>query len=177
MLPIDDLKALFPSAKPGVIEAIDDHLENGELTTVRRQAMFIAQTSHETMGFRCLKEMGSSRYLMRYEGRKDLGNIHRGDGAKYCGRGLIMVTGRANYAAASLALDLPLLDEPSLLEQPNYAVQAAVWFWTTRTRNKKTCNDYADANDFPGMTRLINGGMNGYADRLAWLTKIYNVLV
>ena len=87
-----------------------------------------------------------------------------GDGAKFCGRGLIQVTGRSNYRAASQALfgDERLLFSPDLLEKPEWAAKSAVWFWSTRN-----LNELADADRFTDLTKKINGGTNGLEDRKA----------
>ncbi|MNR48060.1 Chitinase class I [compost metagenome] len=96
-----------------------------------------------------------------------------GDGARFCGRGLIQVTGRANYGRASQALfgDDRLLKTPELLEQPEWAAKSAVWFWTTRNLNA-----LADADRFTDITRAINGGTNGLEDRKARYQLALSVL-
>jgi putative chitinase len=104
----------------------------------------------------------------RYEGRRDLGNVHPGDGYRYRGRGLIQTTGRANYAATTLGLrkvapDAPDFElKPEALEAPRWAALSAAWFWAS-----KGLNELADAGDYMRITRRINGGTNGYEDRLA----------
>ena len=77
------------------------------------------------------------------------------------GRGLIQITGRHNYAQAGRALELPLLQAPELLEQPQNAANSAGWYWSSRNLNR-----FADSGDFRGLTRAINGGYNGMDDRL-----------
>ena len=128
-----------------------------DLTTPQRLQMFLAQVGHESGQLRYVEELASGQ---AYEGRADLGNSHPGDGVKYKGRGLIQVTGRDNYIACGLALDLPLLDSPELLKQPENAARSAAWFW-----NYKQLNSYCDKGDFIGLTKRINGGTNGLADR------------
>lgn len=121
-------------------------------------AMFLAQTGHETLGFRYLKEIwGPTPQQLKYEGRKDLGNIFQGDGQKFCGRGLIQVTGRYNYQRMGLALNLNLIEKPSLLEDPLYACLSAGQFWSWNSLN------IYDSVDI--VTRKINGGFNGLVDR------------
>lgn len=130
-----------------------------------RQAMFLAQVGHESGRLIYVRELwGPTPAQSGYEGRADLGNTQPGDGRKFMGRGLIQVTGRANYARAAVALNLPLIDQPELLEQPSNAANSAAWFWNT-----KGLNVLADAGDFETITRRINGGLNGYADRQALL--------
>jgi putative chitinase len=131
-----------------------------EIDTPARQAAFLAQLAHETGGFRWLRELGSVRYLQRYEGRADLGNTEPGDGPRFRGRGYIQLTGRHNYQQAGAALNLPLLAQPELAEQPEYAARIAGWYWYRRALNL-----LADRGDFRRLTRAINGGLNGIADR------------
>lgn len=90
----------------------------------------------------------------------DLGNSEAGDGFKFRGRGLIQVTGRANYRACGIALGVDLEVSPYLLELPEYAALSAAWYWKSRNLNALARRD-----DIRGITRVINGGMNGFADR------------
>lgn len=105
---------------------------------------------------------GPTPAQLRYEGREDLGNTEPGDGRRYLGRGLIQITGRANYAAASEALCEDFVSCPGLLESYRWASLSAAWFWESRGLNA-----LADAGDFDAITRRINGGQTGRADRLA----------
>ena len=128
-----------------------------------RQAAFLAQVGHESGRLVYVRELwGPTPAQEGYEGREDLGNTEQGDGFKYRGRGLIQVTGRANYQTCGAALVLPLVDHPELLEQPDNASLSAAWFW-----NSHNLNDLADIGDFNTITRRINGGLNGLPDRLA----------
>lgn len=131
-----------------------------EISTPARQAAFIAQIAHESGQFRYVRELASGA---AYEGRIDLGNTMKGDGVRFKGRGLIQVTGRANYKACGAALGLDLILYPELLEQPMYACRSAGWFWKSRG-----LNELADAGDQIKITRRINGGTNGLAERLAY---------
>jgi putative chitinase len=131
------------------------------IDTVARQAAFLAQIAHESGGFIYTKELwGPTPAQKGYEGRADLGNTQPGDGHLYCGRGLIQITGRANYARVSKALNIDFVYSPELLEQPSLAAQSAAWFWNTHNLNQ-----YADSGDFETLTRRINGGLNGLDDR------------
>jgi putative chitinase len=142
------------------------------IVTRLRVAAFIAQVGHESGQFRWLKELwGPTPQQDGYEGRSDLGNKVNGDGFKYRGRGLIQVTGRANYAACGEALGLDLINRPELLEQPQYAATSAAWFWSFRG-----LNTLADQSDFLKITKRINGGTNGLADRQALYDKALKVL-
>lgn len=149
-------------------------MESGQINTRLRQANFLAQIGHESGSLVYVKELGGPSYFAKYEGRKDLGNTQPGDGAKFCGRGLIQVTGRTNYGKASQALfgDERLLSTPELLEQPEWAAKSAVWYWTTRNLNA-----LADADRFTDTTRAINGGTNGLDDRKARYRLALSVLV
>lgn len=137
-----------------------------------RQAMFLAQVGHESGRLIYVRELwGPTPAQQKYEGRADLGNTQPGDGVRFMGRGLIQVTGRTNYATCGAALNLPLLDQPQLLEQAGNAALSAAWFW-----NSRGLNALADASDFETITRRINGGLNGYADRQALLATTQRAL-
>lgn len=133
-----------------------------------REAAFIAQIIHESGSFRYTREIASGK---AYEGRKDLGNTQQGDGPRYKGRGLIQVTGRANYHQLSKELGFDFLKLPEALEEPEWAAYSACWWWADRN-----LNDLADIGDFRKITRLINGGTNGYEDRYNWYKIALNVL-
>jgi putative chitinase len=127
-----------------------------------RQAAFVAQVGHESGSFVYVREIwGPTAAQAGYEGRADLGNVVAGDGYFFRGRGLIQVTGRANYAACGKALGLPLLAHPELLEEPENAARSAGWFWATHG-----LNELADQQLFSAITKRINGGQNGAADRV-----------
>lgn len=148
------------------------------IITRPRMAAFIAQIGHESGQLRYVRELGNDKYLAKYDtGRlaQRLGNTPEadGDGQKYRGRGCIQVTGRANYEACSEALfgDSRLLNTPELLEQPVYAAMSAGWFW-----QKEGLNTLADKGDFLAITKRINGGTNGLADREALYKRALEVL-
>ena len=139
-----------------------------DIDTPLRQASFLAQVGHESGQLRYMRELASGA---AYEGRADLGNVIAGDGVRFKGRGLLQVTGRANYAACGVALGLDLLAAPQLLEQTTAACRSAGWFWQSRGLNR-----LADAGDQERVTRRINGGVNGLAERLALYAAARNVL-
>ena len=149
-------------------------MESAQINTRMRIAAFLAQIGHESGSLLYSKELGGPSYFAKYDGRKDLGNTQPGDGARFAGRGLIQVTGRANYGKASQALfsDDRLLVNPELLEQPEWAAKSAVWYWSTRNLNV-----LADADRFTDITRAINGGTNGLEDRKARYRQVLSVLV
>lgn len=139
------------------------------ISTPARQAAFIAQVAHESGQLRYVRELASGA---AYEGRADLGNTQPGDGVRFKGRGLLQLTGRANYRACGAALNLDLTSHPELLEQPVPACRSAGWFWKTRG-----LNELADAGDQVRITRRINGGTNGLAERLAYFDIARKVIV
>lgn len=142
------------------------------IVTKLRIAAFIAQVGHESGQLRYVREIwGPTVQQAGYEGRADLGNTVPGDGSKYRGRGLIQITGRANYKACGEALGLDLVNQPALLEQPQHAAMSAAWFWSTRG-----LNTLADQGQFVKITRRINGGLNGQEDRQALYDKALAVL-
>jgi putative chitinase len=142
------------------------------IDTQARQAAFLAQIGHESGRLVYVREIwGPTPAQIRYEGRSDLGNTQPGDGKRYMGRGLIQITGRTNYKAVSDALGVDFVAQPELLEQPTNAALSAAWFW-----NKHGCNELADSGDFRRITLAINGGMNGYVDRLALLALAKDAL-
>ena len=142
------------------------------IVTKLRIAAFIAQVGHESGQLRYVREIwGPTVQQAGYEGRADLGNTVKGDGSKYRGRGLIQITGRANYAACGEALGLDLLSNPERLELPQHAAMSAAWFWSTRG-----LNTLSDRGEFVKITRRINGGLNGLADRQALHDKALKVL-
>jgi putative chitinase len=107
---------------------------------------------------------------------KRLGNgpMETGDGWRYRGRGLIQVTGRANYAKAGEGLGLDLLERPALLELPDHATRSAAYFWQSNGMNELA--DEGTEKAFKEITRRINGGFNGYEDRASLWAKAKVVL-
>lgn len=139
-----------------------------DIRTKLRFAHFIAQLIHESGSFKYVREIASGD---AYEGRKDLGNTQPGDGPRFKGRGLIQITGRSNYEQISKALSVDFINHPEWLEQPQYAVQSACWWW-----NSRKLNDWADKDDIRRITRIINGGYNGLNDRVFWYERAKYVL-
>lgn len=131
---------------------------------------WIAQATHETEEFRYLTELGDAAYFAQYEGRADLGNTQPGDGFTYRGRGIFQITGRWNYAHFGAEIGEPLETNPDLAAQPDIAVKIACQFWKERQIGVP-----ADADWLVGVTRKINGGLNGLADRQAILTRVRGV--
>lgn len=148
-------------------------LLNGyHINTPLRLAHFMAQIHHESGGFKYLKELGSHKYLDKYDTgglAERLGNTPEDDddGQKYCGRGFIQITGRANYTMLSKDTRIDFINKPELLEQEANAMISACWFW-----NKRGLNSFADKDDIATITKRINGGLNGFEDRKR-LLKMY----
>lgn len=157
------LKAIAPSyksrpgwsrAQDGIIQAVGavltDTLRRYDMATDLRAAHFAAQCCHETAGFRTTTEFASGE---AYEGREDLGNMKKGDGPRYKGRGLIQLTGRANYRDYGKALGLDLEEKPAIAAEPATSLLIACEFWT---RNR--LNTYADKDDVLSISKVINLG-------------------
>lgn len=173
MITLAQLKQIIPHAGSLAAEflgPLNAAMDEFGIDTTPRQAAFLAQVAHESGSLRYVREIADGR---AYEGRRDLGNTAPGDGPRFRGRGLIQVTGRANYRTCSLALydDERLLGSPELLEEPVQACRSAAWFWQSRR-----LNDAADAGAFKAITKTINGGLNGYEERLAYYDRAKAVL-
>jgi putative chitinase len=178
-------------------EPLEETFAKYQINTNDRKACFLGQCLHESGGFKFLRENlnYSARALMAtwpsrfptmeiaqqferqpekiankvYGGR--MGNTEDGDGWKYIGRGLIQTTGKENYMHCGEALGIDLINAPQLLEEPRYAALSAGWYW-----NKRNLNDLADKWDIDTMTRRINGGTIGLADRRAKIDKVRSIL-
>lgn len=128
-----------------------------------RIAHFLAQTCHETAGYRTTEEFASGQ---AYEGRGDLGNTRPGDGVRYKGRGLLQLTGRDNYRRIGDALGLDLERQPELAADPVVSLKIACEFW-----KRNAINPLCDADNVVGVTLKVNGGRNGLAERSALTSK------
>ena len=147
-------------AHPEYLEYMNSAMAEGQINTCARQAAFLAQVAHESGELVYMEELASGA---EYEGRRDLGNTQPGDGKKFKGRGPLQLTGRANYRAAGLALGLNLEENPEQVATPSVGFRTSVWFWTTHKLNY-----LADQNTLPAfrkITKIINGGKKGQADR------------
>jgi putative chitinase len=187
--------AAIPKNIPDTLgQALDDAASEWEINTDQRAQMFLAQLAHESGGFTAYEEnlnysadrlltvfpkyftgANVSDYSRQprkiasrvYASRMGNGDEASGDGWNYRGRGLIQLTGLTNYRQASIGLATDFVIAPDLVEVPDMAALVAAWFWSTRG-----CNELADADDFTGITKRINGGLNGLNDRLAKLEII-----
>ena len=169
----EKLSVVMPRALPAKIDLYYDPLVAGmkkhDITSNLRMAHFIAQIGHETASFLFAEEIADGS---AYEGRVDLGNTQKGDGKRFKGRGLIQLTGRANYAAYSKDSGVDYVAKPELVaSDPFVAVDVACWFWNTRGINK-----LADEDDVKAVTKRINGGFNGLDDRIEYLVRAKAVL-
>jgi len=138
-------------------------LESYDITSRLRIAHFLGQTCEESAGYRTTEEFASGR---EYEGRQDLGNTQRGDGPRYKGRGLLQLTGRANYADYGKALAVDLVNNPTLAAQPALSLKIACEYW-----KRHDINADCDRDDAQAVTRKVNGGLNGLSDRIAFTQK------
>lgn len=179
-LTLQQLDKIFPvAAKAGrnqkFLGPLNELFDKGGVNTINRIAGFLSQVGQETAEFLYVRELGANSYFAKYEPGTDigkrLGNTQPGDGAKFKGRGLIQVTGRANYTACGKALGLDLINHPELLEQPEYAVASAGWYWGLRNINAA-----CDADDIVKITKLVNGGTTHLAERTAYYKKAKSVL-
>ena len=169
------------------------------ISTKKQIAAFIAQTAHESGGYTRLTENlnYSAEALMRvwprrfptktvadafarqpelianqvYSGRMGNGPIQAGDGWKFIGRGLKQLTGKDNYDRCGKALSVNLVENPELLVKPMFAAQSAAWFWSVNN-----CGPLADADEFELLTKRINGGLIGLADRKARYDRVMQCL-
>ena len=200
-LTIDVLKACLPQAKPErlnmFLEGLNETFEHFEINTPARQAMFIAQTAHESGNFSAVEENLNyqAKALMAfwpkkfagvaddyarkpekianraYCDRMGNGNEASGEGYKYRGRGLIQLTGKDNYTFFAGSLGIPVEEAAAYMSTFEGAAQSACFFWEQNKLNR-----FADANDVKGLTKAINGGFIGLDDRIKHTEHALHVL-
>ena len=152
-------------------EALNKILPDYEIDTPQRVAAFIAQSAHESGNFTALHENLNYRpetfahnpeaiANRVYANRMGNGDEASGDGFRYCGRGLIQLTGKSNYQAFADSLEMDIDAVPEFLQTFEGAIQSACWFWESNNLNQ-----YADTGDILTMTKRINGGTIGLEDR------------
>ena len=179
--------------------ALNTLLPDYDINTVPRVAAFVAQCAHESGGFKMLKENLNYRAVTlrkifpkyfptdelaeQYAGKQELiankvyggrmgnGDESSGDGFRYCGRGLIQLTGKNNYMAFAESIETPVEDIPEFLGTFEGAVQSACWFWETNNLNQ-----WADKSDILTLTKRINGGTIGLEDRIKHYNHAMHVL-
>lgn len=169
----DKVAIVLPLAANSRLDLYFEPLKTGMtkygITTALQAAHFLAQLGHESMSFLYTEEIASGS---AYEGRSDLGNTQSGDGRRFKGRGLIQLTGRANYAAYSKFTGIDYVAQPELLSTDAVvAVDVSCWFWKDRGVDR-----LAEQDDVKAVTRRINGGFNGLDDRMQNLRRAKSVL-
>lgn len=150
-----------------ILPAVSDGLKASQCTNVNRIAMWLAQVGHESAGFNATEEYASGA---AYEGRADLGNTQPGDGVRFKGRSWIQITGRNNYGLFSqwayrqrlVSTPTYFVDHSTELADLKWAGIGAAWYWTVA---RSDINVLSDRQDLETVTRRINGGTNGLADR------------
>ena len=155
----DRYRALLPRVSASLKEC--------QCHNVERIAMWMAQVGHESGGLKWQEEIASGA---AYEGRRDLGNTQPGDGMRYKGRDFIQITGRHNYTKLSqwahsrdwCPRPHSSSTIPTQLATDRYAFMGVSWYWTVA---RPQINSMCDRNDLEGVTRAINGGLNGLQDR------------
>jgi len=200
MITLEQLQQILPN-NPYVEqwhEALTNLLPDYEINTPHRIAAFIAQCSHESGGFTALKEnlnyraetlrkvfpkyftdssaqqfAGQQEAIANrvYANRMGNGPEESGDGYRYCGRGLIQLTGKDNYQNFADSLEMNVEEVPEYLGTFEGALQSACWFW-----ENNNLNQFADSGDFVTMTKRINGGTIGLEDRIARYNHVIQVL-
>ena len=140
----------------------------GILDNSLRLIHFLAQLAHESGNFKYMEEIASGA---AYEGRKDLGNTQPGDGKRFKGRGPIQLTGRANYRRYGQQLGIDFENNPAIVAIPSVGLLVACKFWSDNG-----LNELADKDDVVSITKRINGGTNGLADRKAKLEIIKGMM-
>jgi putative chitinase len=179
--------------------ALNTLLPDYDINTVPRVAAFVAQCAHESGGFKMLKENLNYRAVTlrkifpkyfptdelaeQYAGKQELiankvyggrmgnGDEASGDGFRYCGRGLIQLTGKNNYMAFAESIETPVEEIPEFLGTFEGAVQSACWFWETNNLNQ-----WADKGDILTLTKRINGGTIGLEDRIKHYNHAMHIL-
>lgn len=194
LTPIIKLYKLYPSARQGVFEVLDQQFDKYGFTLIDKEN-FLAQCAHESAGFKTFAEnlnysaQGLIKTFGKYFKGKDInfyannperianlvyanrmgnGDEKSGDGYKYRGRGLFQVTGKNNYSRCSLFVNVDCVANPEYLESLEGAVKSAIWFWKSKGINGKMSNE--------DITRKINGGLNGLQDRIKQLYAIRRFL-
>jgi len=172
MVTSDQLRAIMPhlaAAKAEVcLPCLVAAMNEFAIASPPRMAAFLAQIAHESGELRFMQELwGPTPAQRRYEPASPLattlGNTEPGDGAKFKGRGPIQITGRANYQRFGNLLGIDLVADPARAALPDVAFRIAALFWSKKGLNELA--DEATPDAFREITRRINGGFNGLADR------------
>ena len=180
MLTDNDLQQIMPrlpqAKRQLYLPFINRIMEIYEIDTPLRASAFLAQIAHESAELRFMEEIwGPTAQQKKYEPPSDvatrLGNTQPGDGFRYRGRGPIQITGRSNYKRFGDLLGVDLVGNPDLAATPQFAFSTAGLFW-----KMNGLNELADVQDFITITRRINGGLNGLAERQKYYEIAKNVL-
>ncbi len=180
MLTDSDLQQIMPrlpqAKRQLYLPFINKVMEIYEIDTPLRASAFLAQIAHESAELRFMEEIwGPTAQQKKYEPpssvAKALGNTQKGDGFRYRGRGPIQVTGRANYKKYGDLLGVDLIGNPDLAATPQFAFSTAGVFWKLNG-----LNELADVQDFVTITKRINGGLNGLAERQKYYEIAKNAL-
>lgn len=170
---VEQLRRIAPLGKPkllaGFVETFNKEGAQWGITSPLVLCHFVAQCAHESDGFRTFEEYASGA---DYEGRKDLGNTHPGDGTRYKGRGPIQITGRFNYEQASEAIGTDYVANPTWASGPINGTRIAMWYWWSRNLSRLALID-----DTFGITKKINGGTNGLEARKKYLERAKRFLI
>ena len=172
----EQILKIMPTAKGRVdkfLVFINRYAPEFGITTSLRMAHYLAQIAHESAELRYTKELASGKAYDTGRLAVKLGNTPEadGDGQRYKGRGLIQLTGKANYKAYKEYCGFDVVSKPELLEQPLGAVRSSMWLWL-----KNGLNALADTDDVRAVTKRINGGYNGLAAREKYLTRAKGAL-
>jgi putative chitinase len=166
------LRQIAPNGKDQIIRDLADVLpalcDRYAINTSSRMAHFLAQICHESDHFKTTVEYASGD---AYEGRKDLGNIEKGDGRRFKGRGLIQLTGRNNYEKAGWVLHQDFVADPEMVARFPHAADVAGWYWHIHE-----LNHHADRDDVKRITKIINGGLIGLQSRQVYLKAAKSAL-
>lgn len=202
MIDVVELERIMPRLRPEDAERFVDPLNRAldefAINTWIREACFLGQIAHESGELRHWEENlnysatalvkcwpnrftpdKAQQYARQpekianhvYADRLGNGSEASGDGWRYRGRGPIQLTGRDNYQRAGKALGVDLVAEPDQVAEPEVGFRVAGWFWVTRG-----LNELADKGDYRTITRRINGGMNGWDDRLGYYARAKVIL-
>jgi putative chitinase len=172
MLSVEQLRAIMPNLSPGralsVLPFLKASIAEFAVEAPTRTAAFLAQLAHESGQFRFMEEIwGPTAAQTRYEPPStlatSLGNTTGGDGKRFKVRGPIQITGRANYRRYGDLLGVDLVSDPGRAALPQVAFRIAGLYWMKNGLNELA--DRATADAFRLITRRINGGLNGLADR------------
>ena len=166
-----------PAKCQSFLAPLNEAMRKHGITSLQRTAAFIAQLAHESGEFRYMEELwGPTAAQKRYEPSCDLakrlGNMQAGDGRRFKGRGPIQITGRFNYKKYGDLLAIDLIAQPDRAATPEIGFATAGLFW-----ERNGLNELADAGNFKEITRRINGGQNGAAERERFYEIAKQVLV